>query len=427
MSDEAVTVLLVQMFERKVQEVQKNPLTIVTANARRLKRGTSKAVPKTPQRRSYDDKPTPTRKVDTAKPTPTRKVSTMVSRSLSDTTDGSVALAQSASAPALATTSEGNEEEEKTDSWDSVKAQPACMICGMVFPTTSKLDTHVKYSSLHASNLKKMEEQQKAEAEKAAAAEAGASSEPEVVQQEPTSRCRVLYTGNKFFWRTKDNIDIHIYLHLKQRCLEVVAYEGIANAELPRLYLDETKLFSLIGDSTVRQKVAERKEKEKSKKFREKLPPDNILFEDEKRLAISSHIMSKLQLSNDTSRTTIYSKYLTYAGDAEGVLLSAMPKDVIPVHIPRRRHSSEEEFNESLKSLQSMQDDLKGLTEQAEKMANLMTQSVGGFSNATKKKKRLESFSVPRRRWLIAIDRVLLQNQVAKITKLLESYGDKYL
>lgn len=32
------------------------------------------------------------------------------------------------------------------DSWDSVNNQPSCILCGMVFSTMTKLETHVKYS-----------------------------------------------------------------------------------------------------------------------------------------------------------------------------------------------------------------------------------------------------------------------------------------
>lgn len=32
------------------------------------------------------------------------------------------------------------------DSWDSVAAQPSCIICGIVFNTLAKLNTHTKYS-----------------------------------------------------------------------------------------------------------------------------------------------------------------------------------------------------------------------------------------------------------------------------------------
>jgi hypothetical protein len=38
------------------------------------------------------------------------------------------------------------ESQNEIDSWDSVKAQPACLLCAMVFTSPDKLNTHTKYS-----------------------------------------------------------------------------------------------------------------------------------------------------------------------------------------------------------------------------------------------------------------------------------------
>ena len=46
---------------------------------------------------------------------------------------------------------------QNKDSWDSVSAQPSCVICSMTFLNQSKLDRHVKYSSMHATAVKKLE------------------------------------------------------------------------------------------------------------------------------------------------------------------------------------------------------------------------------------------------------------------------------
>lgn len=46
---------------------------------------------------------------------------------------------------------------QNQDSWDSVSAQPSCVICRMTFPSQSKLDRHIKYSSMHADAVKQLE------------------------------------------------------------------------------------------------------------------------------------------------------------------------------------------------------------------------------------------------------------------------------
>ena len=84
-------------------------------------------------------------------------------------------IVESASSPSLKISSpEGVQAEEESipmsqdqimgaldiqnqDSWDSVSAQPSCVICSMTFPSQSKLDRHIKYSSMHADAVKKLE------------------------------------------------------------------------------------------------------------------------------------------------------------------------------------------------------------------------------------------------------------------------------
>jgi hypothetical protein len=41
---------------------------------------------------------------------------------------------------------EESEPTKEVDTWDSVSNQPSCIICGMVFATTEKLNNHIKQS-----------------------------------------------------------------------------------------------------------------------------------------------------------------------------------------------------------------------------------------------------------------------------------------
>lgn len=106
--------------------------------------------------------------------------------------------------------------------------------------------------SLHASNLKKLQQ-----SSIDAVSEESEPKPTEPSSLEPSSRCRVMYTGTKFFWKTQDNIDIHIYYHIDSKCIEVISYEGKANTELPRIYLNESLLIQLIGEESVMERVRE--------------------------------------------------------------------------------------------------------------------------------------------------------------------------
>ena len=59
----------------------------------------------------------------------------------------------------------------------------------------------------------------------------------ELAKQIEGEHYKLLYAGSKMFWRTKDNIDLHIYLHVVPDCIEVIPFDIDRHKELDRLYL----------------------------------------------------------------------------------------------------------------------------------------------------------------------------------------------
>ena len=295
-------------------------------------------------------------------------------------------------------------------------------------------------------------------------------SSKEPSSQEPSSRCRVIYTGTKFFWKTQDNIDIHLYLHLDTKCIEIIAYEGKANTELPRLYLNEPAVVRYIGEDYIMERVREIQKDASNKRFKESLPPTQILFEEEKRIAISSHILSHLQMTTSAtanasggggettgtpSSSSLAQQFLTkkqikYAHQAdsglsgaagagagaetttdgvgnEQIVYETRPENVIPVYIARRRHTSEEEIKETLTDINSMQMDIRSMTQKAEKMANLVTKASQSLSSGIKKRKWRKANLRPWQiKWLWAIDFVIRRNRVAATKEVLKKFKGKY-
>lgn len=253
-----------------------------------------------------------------------------------------------------------------------------------------------------------------------------------------------MYTGTKFFWKTQDNIDIHIYYHIDTKCIEVIAYEGKANTELPRIYLNESALIQFIGEDSIMERVREIQKDASNKRFKEALPPIQILFEEEKRISISSHILSHLQMmtSATTSAQYLTKKYLKYVlhGDSglsesseskavstDDIEYKTKPENVIPVYIARRRHTSEEEIKETLTDINTMQMDIRSMTQKAEKMANLVTKASQSLSSGLKKRKwQKENLSKMRLKWLWAIDFIIRKNRVAITREVLSKYNGKY-
>lgn len=279
-----------------------------------------------------------------------------------------------------------------------------------------------------------------------ALAEEPAPAKNEPSSQEPSSRCRVIYTGTKFFWKTQDNFDIHLYYHIDSKCIEVIAYEGKANTELPRLYLNEPAVLEYIGEDSIMERVREIQKDASNKRFKEALPSTQILFEEEKRIAISSHILSHLQMVTDApasatpSQQFLSKKQIRYAHQTESglshesnaprvdqILFPTKPESVIPVYIARRRHTSEEEIKETLTDINSMQMDIRTMTQKAEKMANLVSKASQTLTSGIKKRKwRKANLSPWKIKWLWAIDFVIRRNRVAATKEVLKKYQGKY-
>eukprot|EP00602_Paraphysomonas_sp_CaronLab_P002623 CAMPEP_0185019780 /NCGR_PEP_ID=MMETSP1103-20130426/2365_1 /TAXON_ID=36769 /ORGANISM="Paraphysomonas bandaiensis, Strain Caron Lab Isolate" /LENGTH=424 /DNA_ID=CAMNT_0027550261 /DNA_START=37 /DNA_END=1308 /DNA_ORIENTATION=+ len=364
--------------------------------SKRLSRGLSTDQTKAPLRRKQSRLE---RKSLESKPDNTKRLRRGNSRGSFPVAETKETLISSVSTPEIKNTDVSDtvvKEEEKMDTWDSVKGQPSCLICKMVFDTPQKLSKHEKYSSLHASNVKRLEESARKAEEKDEPVKVATTSE-----EAPTARCRVLYTGSKYFWRSQDSFDLHIYLHHAPGCIEIIPYSSKTNKELPRVYMDEKALVDYVGEETISNRVKAIQDENASKRFKSTLPSTDILYEEEKRIVLSSHIVAHLQMDSAEDG----SKLLRYVPSAPifgaQVVLGSRPEGLIPVFIARRRTSSEEEIKETMDDLENMQDEIRRMTEQAERMANLVTIGAEGFSTAAaKRRQRLEKYSVPRRRWV---------------------------
>ena len=356
----------------------------------------------------------------------------------------------------------GDEGSKKEDSWESVKDQPSCAICGMVFSTEGKLNTHIKYSSVHISNLKKLDT-----AERAASPSMKKLAEGVLDKEGGIANYQLYYTGNKNYWRSQDNLDIAIYMHVGTNCIEVIAFDAKADYEYPRIYLDEAKIVSMITEKVIWDKVDEVAKSHNKEKFKKGiLPPRDIMFAEEKRRSVSTFIMQRLKLSLDGKpppqakslhagnlvkathellmkqdthfkRLGVHSPrvsmqkqvfYVPEMNDSEVEVDFANPPDKVrPVQLQRRRHSTDQEIKDAMQSIEQMQSDIRGMTQAAETIANKVHMGIEAFHNALKDRSSLiKSYSKPRQRWIFAINRVLLQLLVKRVTLRLLSFGDKY-
>lgn len=194
----------------------------------------------------------------------------------------------------------------------------------------------------------------------------------------------MLYTGSKLFYQTQDTFEINIYLHQKKtNCIELIAYDTSTGIELPRIYLNEMALLERIGKKTLKARVSAEQENmsvRTLKKFKGVVPSEAQLMEEEKRILLSSFIMTRLQLSSSSgsfaskrtgegvdigalimSLSGVLEKKLLYIprdtdnGKIETCTFDGPPQGVIPVNVIRRRHSTDAEMRESMDGLNGMQ------------------------------------------------------------------------
>lgn len=65
-----------------------------------------------------------------------------------------------------------------------------------------------------------------------------------------------IFKGSKFFWRTRNNIDINIIEHSKVGVYEVVLYEPAIDTEAKRVYLDGKVLKSKLNNEDIEEQVS---------------------------------------------------------------------------------------------------------------------------------------------------------------------------
>ena len=133
---------------------------------------------------------------------------------------------------------------------------------------------------------------------------------PVVIEQKEGEHYKQLYSGTKFFWRTKDNIDINIYLHMLSDAIEVIPFDVERHKELNRSYLSNFILLSQI-EKDAQSSVEERKMKlielKKADKFnKDVLPPDEVMLEEAKRQVLVTHILDRLQIQAGPPKQLTY-------------------------------------------------------------------------------------------------------------------------
>lgn len=71
-----------------------------------------------------------------------------------------------------------------------------------------------------------------------------------------TNHSEVIFRGSKFFWRTRNNIDVTIVNHNDSATTEVIVYEPALDVEADRIYLNSDILHSKLNHAEIEAKFS---------------------------------------------------------------------------------------------------------------------------------------------------------------------------
>jgi hypothetical protein len=76
------------------------------------------------------------------------------------------------------------------------------------------------------------------------------------IRLEMTSTAEITFDGTKFYWRTRNTVDVVIAHHKECQIFEVIVYEPTLDREAPRLYLDEKILMPKVDHNEINSKIS---------------------------------------------------------------------------------------------------------------------------------------------------------------------------
>jgi hypothetical protein len=278
------------------------------------------------------------------------------------------------------------------DAWDSVTAQPYCNVCDMVFKSQAFLEKHIKYSELHAKLLRKdqVPEQKLTAAEEAAKRD----------QHNIAINAKLLYSGNKLFWRIQESVLFDIYYRQEYNCIEIIPIIENPHTELARIFLD----YAVVAALSKRETNAKISEREKN---------GERVTEEERatlqRSALPSFIIARMQIQKDDQSVNVPNIKCYYQSSAvdskeHSQLLEHPPRRMSLVQPEQRRRSSHDEIQRAINELAQQSESLQVATLQATKKVEVLKVSA----------LRASGSEGSANEWLVAIENVKSSEDIAQ-------------
>ena len=185
-------------------------------------------------------------------------------------------------------------------------------------------------------------------------------------QHNASINAKLIYSGDKFFWRLQESILFYFYLRSDFNCIEVIPVVETLTSELPRIYLDHT-VVSLLSRKEFATKMSEREKN-----------GDVITSEEREslqRAALPSFILARLQVKKEgESYHCTYTPSSVDPKDRVQVLEGA-PLRMLPVEAEKRRRSSTEDIRRVLTDLADNNDALQAATKEAARKIDILKES----------------------------------------------------
>lgn len=301
------------------------------------------------------------------------------------------------------------------DHWESITHQPFCTLCNMAFKSSVFLERHVKYSDIHSKNVKRANGELVDEV-KVEPAE----------QQIDGVHYKLIYSGEKLFWKINSSVHVDIYIHIHPNILEIVPYDYELQNELKRIYVSYDTIVRILEESgRIEEGTDEIAENMRKDKFAT-INKDQIRKELKHKMTIT-YCMQRLQ--PEMTNETLNMKFVRLHDDEnrESPIVENLPKTLVPVQIMRRKFSKATDMHTEIKNLSAAtaavsEDSDRALRylmqgEKASKIAGI----VQGAALFISERKWWHKLNLPRRRFIFAAKRVIRQRNVEKTKEVLST------
>jgi len=214
------------------------------------------------------------------------------------------------------------EPHDEQDHWDSVAAQPYCDICAMAFKSPAFLERHIKFSDIHLRNV--------AAAESAAAALLRHQDAVVDAPHKPMEGIdyKLIYSGTKLFWRTREEMDVSIYVHMKLSIVEIISHDLVRNKDFKRIYMNHSVLLDLL-QSSLESQIGGDVDK-----------------------ALSRYLISRMQLVKVDGEQSIIFVPSQTDPIRDDLIIDKLPEHFVGVSVARRRRTNGEEIDAMIQAME---------------------------------------------------------------------------